>query len=427
MRVKKITLTISIPEDAEDFNSFENWLFDKLRQIGADITKHWLGEIEKELIKHRTKGIRLERKVSRYLQTRFGDILISRWKASQRSTSGRKRRYFFLLDRHIGLEKRDGAAKGLKRQGVELATDHTYRKSRDILKDKSSSYVSHRRIHKWVQQKGQEVVQKEREVVRGAFNLKGNTSKPKEQKEVVAIEADSTYISSNEGKGTHHDVKLGIIYTKKKDCGKNGTHKHSGRKRRRLIILDKIIVAGIEGHTYFGKALWHKSQKYYGVEKAKHILYQADGDRWLKDIKNTHFQGAHYQLDLWHLQENIARTVGMNNNPQELNKHIYTQRVGTLTKKIYKLRSVPREKRLDLIHYINNNREGILKFRRLHHLKIDKKLLNSGSGAIEKNIEIYIGRRFKKQGMHWSRNGGNRLLKLRVLKLEPLEWEKLWT
>jgi hypothetical protein len=28
-----------------------------------------------------------------------------------------------------------------------------------------------------------------------------------------------------------------------------------------------------------------------------------------------------------------------------------------------------------------------------------------GSGAVEKNIEIIIGRRFKKQGMSWSKQG----------------------
>jgi hypothetical protein len=428
MRVKQITLKITIPEDIEDFNSFEDWLFERLRGIGADITRYWCREIEKKLLKHRVKGIRKEREFSRYLQTRFGDIQISRWKVSQKATDKKKKRhYFFFLDRYIGLEKKKAVAKGLKRQAVELATDYPYRKSRDILKDKSSSYVSHTRIHKWVQLKGSEAVRGEHQAVKEAF-AKNEVPQPKEQKEVVAIEADSTYISSNEAKGKHHDVKLGIIYTKKKDFGKNGRHKDSRRKRRRLILTDKLIIGGLESHDYFGKALWHKAQSYYGVMDANHILYQADGDRWLKDIKQTHFPGAHYQLDLWHLQENISRTVGMDNKPQQLNKHIYTNRIGTLVKKIYKLKSVPYDKRQGLIDYINTNRDGILKFRSLKHLKpkIDKNLLNSGSGACEKNIEIYIGRRFKKQGMHWSYHGANRLLKLRVLKLEPHRWGKLW-
>jgi len=429
MRVKQITLKITIPEDIEDFNRFEDWLFERLRGIGADITRHWCRQVERRLLKHRARGIRKEREFTRYLQTRFGDIQISRWKVSQKSQGKkRKRRYFFLLDRYIGLEKRKAVAKGLKRQAVELATEHPYRKSRDILKDKSTSYVSHTRIHKWVQMKGEEVVKEEHRAIRETFDLNGRIAQPKQQKEVVAIEPDATYISSNEGKGKHHEVKLGIIYTRKKDFGKNGRYKRSKRKRRRLILTDKLIVAGLEDHDYFGKALWHKAQSYYGVMNAEHLLYQADGDRWLKDIQQTHFPGAHYQLDLWHLQENISRTVGIANNPEGLNKHIYTNRIGTLTKKIYKLKSVPHDKKQSLIDYINVNRDDILKFRRLSHLrpKIDRKLLNSGSGACEKNIEIYIGRRFKKQGMHWSYHGANRLLKLRVLKVEPLRWNRLW-
>lgn len=37
-----------------------------------------------------------------------------------------------------------------------------------------------------------------------------------------------------------------------------------------------------------------------------------------------------------------------------------------------------------------------------------------GSGAVEKNIELVIGTRFKKRGMSWSREGANSLLKVRI-------------
>jgi len=40
-----------------------------------------------------------------------------------------------------------------------------------------------------------------------------------------------------------------------------------------------------------------------------------------------------------------------------------------------------------------------------------------GSGAIEKQLDLVVGRRPKGQGMRWTRRGANRLLKLRLRKL----------
>ena len=115
MKVKEITLRIRVPEEIEDFNNFEEWCFEELKKIGSKITIHWCEEIEKEALIAREKGLRKERKQSRYLQTRFGDIQISRWKVSNQKEDKKGRNYFYILDKQIGLEKKTGAAKGLKK------------------------------------------------------------------------------------------------------------------------------------------------------------------------------------------------------------------------------------------------------------------------------------------------------------------------
>jgi len=55
-----------------------------------------------------------------------------------------------------------------------------------------------------------------------------------------------------------------------------------------------------------------------------------------------------------------------------------------------------------------------------------QEVLVVGSGAVEKNIELLIGRRFKKRGMSWSRDGANNLLKLRVERQDPDGWQGWW-
>jgi hypothetical protein len=41
---------------------------------------------------------------------------------------------------------------------------------------------------------------------------------------------------------------------------------------------------------------------------------------------------------------------------------------------------------------------------------------------MEKNIDVVIGRRFKKPGMSWTKEGANNLLKLRILGYDKNDW-----
>ena len=55
-----------------------------------------------------------------------------------------------------------------------------------------------------------------------------------------------------------------------------------------------------------------------------------------------------------------------------------------------------------------------------------KEVLVCSTGAMEKNIDTVIGRRFKKQGMSWTTEGVNNLLKLRTLWYNNSDWEAFW-
>lgn len=64
----------------------------------------------------------------------------------------------------------------------------------------------------------------------------------------------------------------------------------------------------------------------------------------------------------------------------------------------------------DLLTYISQNQDSM-------NYSVDNR---NGSGGIEKNIGIHVGRRCKKQGMSWSHEGINNLLALRSNKLNQL-------
>lgn len=80
----------------------------------------------------------------------------------------------------------------------------------------------------------------------------------------------------------------------------------------------------------------------------------------------------------------------------------------------------------DLASYIENNSDGLYASRSLKGSVEAKKVLVSSSGAMEKNMDVVIGRRFKRQGMSWTKEGANNLLKLRILRYNKGDWEEFW-
>ena len=69
--------------------------------------------------------------------------------------------------------------------------------------------------------------------------------------------------------------------------------------------------------------------------------------------------------------------------------------------------------------YLEENREDVRRFRRyIRESDAEtRKLLVTGTGAIEKKIDALVVSRFKKRVMKWSRRGAANLLALRTLKM----------
>jgi hypothetical protein len=79
-----------------------------------------------------------------------------------------------------------------------------------------------------------------------------------------------------------------------------------------------------------------------------------------------------------------------------------------------------------LASYIENNFDDLYGSGYLKDRAEARRVLVSSSGAMEKNIDVAIGRRFKKQGLRWTKEGANNLLKLRILRYNKKDWEEFW-
>ena len=66
-------------------------------------------------------------------------------------------------------------------------------------------------------------------------------------------------------------------------------------------------------------------------------------------------------------------------------------------------------------------------WRSLSHKVETKKVLVCSTGAVEKNIETIIGRRFKKHGTRWKTKGVNNFLELWALWYDKSNWDAFWS
>ncbi|MBP7792216.1 MAG: UPF0236 family protein [Candidatus Goldbacteria bacterium] len=406
----KLMVELEIPDNEIDVNRIEEAVYEKRQEIGRQLLIEAMEEIE-EKAADEMEGIRAGF-VNCYWITRVGIVRIRKQRMRKDGKS------FYPLDRVLGCERAcTGATEWVKRRGVELSCDNPYRKAAEILGNEIGASIGRTTLHRFVREAGQKYSEIEKK--QWLEMREKEQDGPKEGKDLAVIEIDATYIHQQRRKWQRNkenlDVKLGIIYTGRERFGKN-----------KYRLKDKVVYGGIEGAEEFGEKLWLKGEEKLNIGEAKKQLVIGDGDSWIKGIKEMNFPEASYQVDWWHVTKNIRRAMGSN---EALSKQLISKLYEGKGEKIVPLLSMKmsglseeQEEIGKLLEYLRHNEDGFYGNSGLSN-EIKNKV---GSGAIEKNIELVIGRRFKKWGMSWSKDGANYLLKLRILKHDREAWNDFW-
>lgn len=221
-------------------------------------------------------------------------------------------------------------------------------------------------------------------------------------------------------------VKLGVMYSGKE-------LESDTAKYKRYRLKEKTLYAGIEDPDEFGEKLYLKGEEKLCLSKAKHQLVLGDGDQWIKNIAQGPYFMAIYQLDWRHLTVKIQQTFS--DQPKltsELVDYLYSGQGEKMlaTVKLAGLLCDDRDKSqriADLATYIESNQDGLYGSRSLRDRVEDKTVLVSSTGAMEKNIDTVIDRRFKRHGQSWTTKGVNNLLKLRTLRFNKSDWDTFWS
>jgi hypothetical protein len=248
---------------------------------------------------------------------------------------------------------------------------------------------------------------------------------------VVITEMDSTYLKRQQ-KGrapevpvSHFAMHLGLQYTGRK-------RRYARRGSTAVTLEGKRWILSTQSLPLFGRRLAWQRLRHFG--KAPHEVILSDGDEALERVREAEFPQAVWLLDRWHIARAARDFVA---GDQDEYRRIMTPVWKADSEGVLEaLRKSPlQQSRGEAFHtlfgYILGNREGIDNWRLIPaklRRSIGRKIapVRHGSGVIEKNIEVRINRRFKRQGRSWSRRGAEHLAQLLWLQTNPLDWNHWW-
>lgn len=411
MPTVEITITVSIPETGATLGEVEAEVGRRVEEAGRRLLLSACGELEEQALR-RMRG-RVQQVKVRPLEmlTRFGWVRLGRRQVVEGG------RYYCPLDEVLGLRPRGHGSPWVREQAVALATRMPYRQATAVLNDWLGASLDHRTVYAWVQQAGAEVVEEEDDRQEAVFGCGEEPASDPGVREIVVTEVDGTFIKGQRQQAPNFEVRLGVLFSGK-EC-ESATAKH-----RRYRLKERVLYGGVEPAEAFGERLFLAGEAKLGLSHAQHLLVVGDGAEWIEALAGHRRWQATYQLDWWHLTHALHRTFP--DRPafvSELKRSLYRgdgERLINLVSLARLAGDGDPERVAHLETYLRANREGFYGARRLRkRLSPEARLVAvEGSGAIEKQMDLVVGRRFKGQGMRWTRKGANRLLKLRLRELE---------
>lgn len=392
----EVVVRLTLSEEDGDVNRLEERVRAAREEAGRALFVQALARLEEEALASHPGAVR-QRRVARHMDTTLGHVVFERWRVKS------KGRTTCLLDRLLGLARRSRVSPAVKKRAAELASRMTYREAAQVLSEELHTPVSAQSLHGWVQEVGEAA--EARELTPSA----ASGSAPCRAREVVVAEWDETMVRSQEQGERQFAVKLGLGYSQKRRVGP-----------KRWELADKLLYGGVEEPEEFAERFWVRMEGAFEVERAEHVLVKGDGAEWICQGAAQVFPGHVFQLDRWHLLERITQFAGhLPRLWKRLRRWVFEGRVPALIRSLRHLVGADARSeaaRQELLGYVTRHAEAITAVDRLRPWvsPAARPLLTHGTGAMEKNIETVIGRRFKRWGMRWTRRGAHHLLKLRL-------------
>lgn len=382
-------------ESLSDLTKWDEEVFKVVCGISCGVSAALLEAIDDELVKDRSKGLRIISRRSRTIVTKYGNFKIRR--RMYRDGSGRGR---FLLDEALGLIPGSQATASLQATVLKLAAVMPFRQAAATLEETSGGVLSHQMIHRILQSTGAAIDAREKSVTNSLIQ---DGELPESQNKKVArlfVEGDGTFINLQRQDKRKAEVKLVTTHEGWEQVGKN-----------KYKLKDKTVLAGLDASDATWDRFTANLLKTYSPEVLSHLVIGGDGASWIKAGASL-FAGSYYQLDRFHLRRAMLRGTG---NMTSAAKAFGLAANGDTKGAIAVLeglaaRAPKKEPELSkAANYLRSNTAGLVDYRR--RIPNPNQEMR-GLGAIESNIDKVLANRMKKRGMAWGYTGAHHMAKV---------------
>ena len=310
----------------------------------------------------------------------------------------------YVYDAEMGLKKRATVSPKKEHILAAMATQMTYEGAEKFYKELSSQTTSSTTIHR----KTQQIAQKAQEKL--IAKQQRNQVENEDSKPHISADGVMIYLRTEGWK----EARVGVVYEHNAEEG---------------ILSNQGYIATLHSREEFGKLLYRLSNA-PKQNKQKDMAYISDGAHWLWDIHRIHFRQATAIVDYYHASSYLW-TLAKSFYGEQTEK---TKKWAEAKKeKLYK--GSMRQLQADILKMVpktdeqNKKWQSALTYFKNHGHKMNyseyKKLgFHIGSGVVESSCKHLVQQRFKQSGMRWSRDGAERLLFLRSLRMNG-QWQEV--
>ena len=412
MKEISLSLTVRIALRQTDVHWLETELLEQRTQLFLEALHRVVAEIEASVVAAATcptcaGPLVGNGRVPLVLETLLGRLEYAR----QRCRCRRCGMDVYPLDPALGLLPGTGSTLGMRERALWAVTEVSYAKAAAFLAKFTGLEVSHGRIHGWVREEGAHLEAAEAAAQAATFGPRPTAAPPTGLGPPrLYVQVDGTMVRERDA--GHMECKVGIVYSERAEIS-----------RGRIALLDKRTYASFDDAATFGERFWGACAGPAGAATARQVVFVSDGAEWIHTLQQAYFPGALVLLDPWHLEQRLWEAWGAG-RPRLVAACLAAAWRGDVPGLQRRLRAA-RARVADPAHrvqvdgllgYITANAEGIRNLARLEA---------TGSGAVEKTVDVVVTHRYKKRGMSWRRPGSRALLKLRLLRLNGT-WDTYW-
>ncbi|MGH9671210.1 MAG: UPF0236 family transposase-like protein [Terriglobales bacterium] len=407
MPTVKTTVSVTVPEGAT-VAKIEEEVGQAVRAAGKGLLTAAVAVVEAETL--RARAVFRDKPRTTDLLTTFGWVRLERMYVRDRQTG----HYGYLVETGSPQEH---ASVAVVEQAVALATRLPFRQAAHLLGRLIGEEVDFRTLYAWVKAQGQQLVDEEEALQEAVFEDGVVPPRDERERELVVAVVDGTYIKAQREGQPSFELRIGVAYSGRSLQSKTAKH-------RRYRLGERQLYGGVDSAHDFAERFYLRCETALALSRARHLLVIGDGADWIETLAGHERYKATYQLDHWHILDHARRTFS--ERPALVANIAHALSEGDADR-ILRLVALARleagdggERIQQYESYLRANVHGIHGARRLRQqLSPDAQLAAvEGSGAVEKQADLLVARRFEHAGMRWTKVGANRLMKLRIQELE---------